>query len=309
MNQIFSDQVDKELIILLIMLIGYLICKVDKPKKESSVAITDPAIREAKKWYDSTYRAATDAKLSESNIEKYSSDWNKKFRPDWPEAQIFDENDATIIEIPALKNGEMTLSFSRPDAVNVDFNKSGTTTSLLIVKRKMEFNLYAMTIVASASHLKANDGKPPINNYRKKDKNFEGAVFFNKMDGTFVGGWRYQNGKPTRQLYPLGANCSRIHTGGGGVKADGEFPSGRIPLITVALWEDRIYHKNDPTAYYGNTYIVTNACADCPIDENIIIPGGIHETLTPHTAAYILPSRFRLEQELHQLKVGFRNLN
>jgi len=309
MNQGFADQVDKELIVLLIMLVGYLISKIEKPKKGSKLAANDPAIREAKLWYDSTYRPAGNSNSSKQLIGKYSGDWNKKFRPDWLDAQGFYECENLIIEIPALKNGEMTLSFSGPDTPDIDFNKSGTITSLLIVKRKAGFNLYAMTIVASAAHLKANHGRLGNNTYQKKDENFEGAVFFNKMDGTFVNGWRYQNGKVTRQLYPLSANRSGVRLTGKRIKPDAELSSYRSSLTLVALWEDRLYSGDNSNAYNCNTYITTNVYADCPIGEGITMSGGIDETFTPRAASYNLPSRFRLEQDLHQLKAGLRNLN
>ena len=309
MNQGFADQVDKELVVLLIMLVGYLISKIEKPKKGSKLAANDPAIREAKQWYDSTYRAAGDAKLSKQLTEKYANNWNKKFRPDWLEAQGFNERENLIIEIPALKNGEMTLSFSGPDNPDVDFNKSGTTTSLLIVKRKEGFSLYAMTIVASAAHLKANHGRPGNNTYQKKDMNFEGAVFFNKMDGTFVNGWRYQNGEATRQLYPVSTNRSGVHLMGKRYHADADLSSYRSSLIMVALWEDRLYSGENSNAYNCNTYIITNAYADCPIGEGITTPGGIGEPFAPRATSYSLASRFQLQQELHRLKVDVRALN
>jgi hypothetical protein len=304
MNHSFADKVDQELILLLIMLVGYLISKIKKPKKGSRLAANDAVIREAKLWYDRTYRAAGDAKLSKQLTEKYANDWNKKFRPDWLEAQGFYECESLIIEIPALKNGEMILSFSRPDSPDVDFNKPGTVTSLLIVKRKTDFNLYAMTIVASAAHLKANHGRLGNNTYQKKDENFEGAVFFNKMDGTFVNGWLYQNGKATRQLYPLRRNSSGVRLTGKRCKPDAKLSSYRSSLTIVALWEDRLYSGDKSNAYNCNTYITSNVYADRPISIDITTPGGINESLAIPASPYTLPSRFRIEQELQPLKAG-----
>jgi hypothetical protein len=305
----FAELVDKELMLLSIGLVGYVLCKIGKSKKGSSVALTDAEINEAKIWYQSTYQAATDPKLPKQNIEKYAGDWSRKFKPDWQEAQMFNECGTTIIEIPAIKNGEMTLSFSRPGTPELDFNKSGTKTSLLIVKRKMDYHLYAMTIVASAAHLRANHGRLGNNTYQKKDKNFEGAVFFNKMDGTFLNGWCYQNGEATRQLYPSGASYSGIRLMDKRHKAVEDLSTGRSTLIVAALWEDPIYAGNSPIAYKCNTYITTNVYADCPIGEGITIPGGIDETFRPYTVSENLQSRLRLRHELLRLKRGVRNLN
>ena len=92
-------------------------------------------------------------------------------------------------------------------------------------------------------------------------------------------------------------------------KIDDELSPYRTSLIMVTLWEDRIYKGNDPTDYHCNIYTTTKMYADCPISDDITIPGGINETLAPRRAPYGPPSRFLLEQELHRLKVGVRNLN
>jgi len=309
MDQIVAGQVNKEVILLSVGLAGYLLSKIGKLRKGSGFDFVDPEINDAKKWYNSAQQAVSDTELSKQNTGKHAGDWNQKFKPEWGGAQKFNECGTTIIEIPVHKNGEMTLSFSRPGNPELDFDRSGTVTSLLIVKRKTDFDMYAMTIVASAAYLKANHGRPGNNTYQKKEKAFEGAVFFNKMDGTFVNGWRYQNGEATRQLYPAGANYQRTRWMDKKHKTVEELSSGRRSLTVATLWEDPIYPGGNPVAYKFNTYITTNVYADCPIGEGITIPGGIHETFRPYTVSKSLPSRLRLRQEMYRLKTGIRNLN
>jgi hypothetical protein len=311
MNQIYSEPAGKELIVLLIgitgYLIGYLIYRNGKPKNEWPVTVHS-IIQEARDWYDKMYPGASDHNLPGQNIGKLYADWNKKFKPNWLKAQLFNEGGATMIEMPVLKNGEMTMSFFRDGTTEYDFNKSGTITSLLIAGRQGDFSVYAMTIIASPSYLSANPGELRNNTYQKKDKDFDGVVFFNKMDGTFLNGWHFQKGKATGQLYQLNVNCSGI-LAGERCKSINESLPGAGSLIAVTLWEDHIYAGNDPTIYNCNTYITTNVYAECPVGEGITKPGGIKETLNTQRRQHSLPSRLRLDQELHQLKTGVRVLN
>jgi hypothetical protein len=170
----------------------------------------------------------------------------------------------TYIEIPALKKGDMAMSFSNPDPKKFDFSKSGTLTSLLIVNYKM----YAMTILADSEYLKGNYNKLKDNTYQKMEKDFSGSVFFSLMDGTFVNGWRYQNGTITRQYSPYTSNHNVILTTGR-LKVDvAGIPPGCGAIITVTLWEDCAYLGSDvnfQNPFDCHYYTTTDVVADCPV--------------------------------------------
>ena len=94
----------------------------------------------------------------------------------------------------------MAMSQTSTDPNHFNFAKSGSLTSLIIVNKKGTFYVYAMTIIADSSYLKGDYTKTANNTYRTRDKDFTGNVFYNRMDGTFVNGWRYDNGKITGAL-------------------------------------------------------------------------------------------------------------
>src|ERR1700740_728563 len=139
----------------------------------------------------------------------------RKLFPLWAKATIFTQDGLTFIELPATKKGDMAMSFKKvKDTANYDFSRSGTMTDLLIVQIQNSFSMYAMTIMADSSYLKGNYNKVYQNSYFKMDTSFTGAVLFNRMDGTFVNGWRYQNGKVTRQLSAAPAGSTAIQVSG-----------------------------------------------------------------------------------------------
>jgi hypothetical protein len=195
-----------------------------------------------------------------------SHDWSKKFLPKWEKANTFTKDGITYIELPAIKIGDMAVLFSRPaDTVNFDFSKSGTLTSLLIVKGQKNYNMYAMTILADTSYLKGDYSKLANNTYQKMDKDFTGSVFFNQMDGTVVNGWRYKNGTIVRWLSPYtptgNQTVQSINDNKLNVNADAP-PCGASE--TTTLWEDCSYYENSPNVLFNCfTYTTTSVSYSC----------------------------------------------
>ncbi|MBS1519960.1 MAG: hypothetical protein JST50_03100, partial [Bacteroidetes bacterium] len=168
------------------------------------------------------------------------------------------------IEMPAIQVGNMAICFSKPkDSTKFDFSRSGSKTSLLIVKVQNAMNMYAMTIVADSSYLKGNYNKLANNTYQKIDTNFTGTVFFNQMDGTFVNGWIYKSGVITRQLSPsTSSNSQAIQSlNSGKLHVDEEEP-GCGAIVSVTVYEDcYTYPSGSSICYITND---TNVEEDCP---------------------------------------------
>ncbi|MBS1520008.1 MAG: hypothetical protein JST50_03340 [Bacteroidetes bacterium] len=149
------------------------------------------------------------------------------------------------------------------DSTKFDFSRSGSKTSLLIVKAQNAMNMYAMTIVADSSYLKGNYNLLANNTYQKIDTNFTGTIFFNQMDGTFVNGWIYKNGVITRQLSPASTsngqaiqsiNSDKLHV-------DEETP-GCGAIVSVTVYEDCYTYPSGTSLCYITSD--TNVAEDCP---------------------------------------------
>ena len=126
-------------------------CKKDKQEKLPVNTLTDPIISQAKAWYDSVYAAVNNnSKLATQSVgQKSTHDWSKRFFPDWAKANTYIAGGITYIELPATQVGNMAICFSKPkDTTKFDFSRSGSKTSLLIVKDQNMLSMYAMTIVA-----------------------------------------------------------------------------------------------------------------------------------------------------------------
>src|ERR1700733_11098479 len=104
--------------------------------------------------------------------------------PYWDKANAYTIDSLPYIELPALKRGDMAMSYQSVNPASFDFSKSQSLTSLIIVSKNGNFYMYAMTLLADSSYLNGDDTKLAKNSYRYKDKNFSGNVYYHRMDGS-----------------------------------------------------------------------------------------------------------------------------
>jgi hypothetical protein len=267
MKQPYPKPLTFRLIAVLLVITAALVthsCKKDRPEvKPPLITITNPMVSQAKQWYDSVYTSVSNTKQTTQSTGKAKHDLSKKFLPNWAKANTFTKDGITYIEIPAIKNGDMAISFTKPkDTVNFDFSRSGSLTDLVIVKGQNNFNMYVMTILADTSYLKGDYSKLAKNTYQKLDTNFTGAVFFNKMDGTFVNGWRYRDGVIIRSLSPYtGTSGQTIQSvSDNKLKVNFESPCGAIVGVTV--YEDCYQFPSGESLCYISSDV--SVMDDCP---------------------------------------------
>lgn len=175
-------------------------CK--KESKAQPATISDPAIIRAKAWYEATYPITPDNNQQVTqNVNSSKKDWSGILSPYWDKGVSFTSKGLDIVELPAMKKGDLAFSTQTADLDKFNFGNSNSVTSLLVVKQEGTYGIYAMTIMADPTYLQGNHAKLKNNTYRKRDKDFTGMVFYHKLDGTFVNGWRYVNGKVTTGVY------------------------------------------------------------------------------------------------------------
>ncbi|HTD98564.1 MAG TPA: hypothetical protein VK668_04735 [Mucilaginibacter sp.] len=255
------------IIVLMVMGLALIIhsCKKDNHNIQSET-ISDPTVMAAKQWYENSYAGAKVNKLSTQSIGHESKDWNKIFSPYWDKSVAFVSKDMTIVEAQALKKGDMAFSTLTVDSNKFDFSHSNSITSLLIIKQQNTFGIYAMTIMADPSYLKGDYGKLKNNTYRNRDKDFTGAVFYHSLDGTFINGWQYVNGKVTTPLYegnaPDATNQLVVQSTGN-QKTN---TTGCTATMITTFWQNCAYYENDPNfqhpfdCYYYTTQTIYNSC-------------------------------------------------
>jgi hypothetical protein len=203
----------KSLNVRVLLCLGFLIftaiiihsCKKDNKNQLQDADITDPNVLVAQAWYNTSYPASAAASTGtaqatqSTGAQQASADWSKIISPYWSKATAFtSKKGLNIVEAPALKKGDMAFARNMPANLSkYDFSQSGSLTSMLILKQGKQHAAYAMTILGDSSYIKGDYSKLANNTYRKKDKDFTGWVLYHQLNGTFVNGWRYVNGKVT----------------------------------------------------------------------------------------------------------------
>jgi hypothetical protein len=180
-------------------------CKKDNKNQLQDADITDPNVLVAQAWYNTSYPASAAASTGttqatqSTGAQQASADWSKIISPYWSKAIAFtSKKGLNIVEAPALKKSDMAFARNMPANLSkYDFSQSGSLTSMLILKQGKQHAAYAMTILGDSSYIKGDYSKLANNTYRKKDKDFTGWVLYHQLNGTFVNGWRYVNGKVT----------------------------------------------------------------------------------------------------------------
>jgi hypothetical protein len=175
-------------------------CKKDANSNEQN-KLADSTLNEARQWYENTYSLNSSPDKQIINGIGKKRDWSKILRPNWDKAEAFVSKGLNFIELPATKRGDMAFTTKDLPPGQFDFKNANSATSLLLIKQNGEYAIYAMTILADETYLKGNRSKLKNNTYRNRDQDFTGRVFYHTMDGTFINGWRYVNGKVTNALY------------------------------------------------------------------------------------------------------------
>src|SRR6185503_484789 len=258
-------------------------CRKDNTAKQQPDILNTGMVNMAKKWYTATYPEKSGTVVTQST--GGNQDWTRMFSPYWDKASTFGLDTLTFIELPALKKGNMAMSMKPGiDPKSFNFNNSGSLTSIIIVNKHGNFYVYAMTILADSSYLKGNYGKVPNNTYRHRDKDFTGYVFYNRLNGEFVNGWRYTNGVITGVINQAPVNNTGIQIQSINKKqVDVAEETDCQTTITTIYWESCDYYTNDyEDAHPFNCYDYTTSSAST-VCYTVPSTGGGSSTQTPCT--------------------------
>jgi len=175
-------------------------CKKDSTN-QSSANITNPAVSQAKQWYESTYPVTTtlNSKQTTQSVNQISNvpfDYTQHLKPDWQHAATYNRLGAAVIEIPLDASSDKVASDFRDMTNNkVIYKQQYSRSTFLLLNYGTGYNAYIMTIIADSTYLKGNLSKLANNTYRKHDADFSGVVMYFTPKGAFVSSFGYYNGK------------------------------------------------------------------------------------------------------------------
>ncbi len=162
----------------------------------------DKEIEEAKRWYDAT-RPEEVSFRSSNSVENASS---IEVKPDWEQAYVRANKKEKTVETNLFMKGE--IYFVQPEnkqkfeeTHDERYMRSHTR---LVVKTELSSgakDAFLMTIIPSVEYLELTDFKAFDNNsYIGRDKQFTGRILYHNLEGEFVNGWVYKNGRITHSL-------------------------------------------------------------------------------------------------------------
>lgn len=188
----------------------------------------------------------------------------KVVKPDWNSAFKSNNDKVEVVETSLTSNGGFGFATEESHCAWETNKNIGYMTSLprLVVmkdKKTGEIISFIMTIIGDKPYLEKNKFKLWQNSYLKKDRDFSGVVLFHNLEGTFVNGWKYTEGKVT-------------HT----IKMDSGFDlSVKLKSATIICSDEVIYGwftdciTNEWTVTVGNVteYHSETECGDPYIDD------------------------------------------
>ncbi len=129
-----------------------------------------------------------------------------RLKPEWKYSTVQKNLGYMAVEV-AIKT-EYNYSFMTPEAKELfvkqkdtRYRQSQTRLVFLTSQETNETDIFLMTIVPDVSYLEQTQFKPFRKvSYLKRDNNFSGFIFYQDINGNFVNGWKYANGKVTHDM-------------------------------------------------------------------------------------------------------------
>ena len=150
----------------------------------------------AEEWYNANHPPVVSLRSSGPEAQNRQ----QAIRPDWNVAKESHRGRFEAVETPVKINGhrimldaETAEKWSPGTEEGSDFIRNAAS---IVILKDMELKTtrsFMAVFVGSYDYLqKKRIGK---NSYLTRDREFDGSVYFFELDGTFVNGWKYSNGK------------------------------------------------------------------------------------------------------------------
>ncbi|MFI5159142.1 MAG: hypothetical protein ACHQF4_09775 [Sphingobacteriales bacterium] len=184
--------------------IAFVINSCRKDAKTQSLA--DPALNQAKTWYESTYPVAGNTRMliTRSTMPAVSSnfDFSQHIKPDWNHAKKYTRLGKNVIELPIDPSGKLASAIKNQTTGKVLNSKENSRSSFILLNDGKNYEAYVMTLLADSTYAKNHPGWASANTYQKRDLDFSGLVLYFTPNGEYVNGYLFNNGQqviPTEQ--------------------------------------------------------------------------------------------------------------
>jgi len=126
---------------------------------------------------------------------------NLAVKPMWQHSSVEQNNVYQAVEV--ILQMEKVFNFVDPEAMEKfkqnkkkEYIQSKTSLIYLVEKKTGKEEMFLMTISPDLSYQEYTKFDPFWKmSYLKRDSKYDGLIFYHNLDGKFVNGWRYKNGK------------------------------------------------------------------------------------------------------------------
>ncbi|WP_291529865.1 hypothetical protein [Bacteroides sp. UBA939] len=169
----------------------------------------------AKQWFESNYTPV---------VATRSVDGGERLqKPYWEKAKEYNRKRYEVVETPILAKGIHIVMDNETaehweSGKKSDFIRNTIRMVVLRDKKKGTTRSFIMTFVGTLDYLKKTRtiGK---NSYLYREPDFSGAVLFHELDGTFLNGWRYSDGKIVATLSKMRNDEQAVDASGAETRA------------------------------------------------------------------------------------------
>src|SRR6185437_2427786 len=163
----------------------------------------DPALNQAKSWYESTYPAAGNTRMLITQNTRPAVngtfDLSQYIKPDWNHAGKYVRLGKDVIELPVDPSAKLGSSILIQNTGRILNSKENSISSFILLNDGKNYSAYVMTLVADSDYVKNNPGWAAHNTYRKHDPAFSGLLLYFTPRGQFVNGYAFKNGRQVIQ--------------------------------------------------------------------------------------------------------------
>lgn len=154
----------------------------------------------AKDWFEAHQPEMLTLKSGDTSLPEPVAVW-----PDWETAFASHNNKVEVVESSIFGNGSFGFATEESFSQWASTEDMGYLTSLsrivvLKYKKTGEIVSFIMTIVGDKEYLEKNQFRQKNNTYVRKEKDFNGLVIFQNLQGEFVNGWRFTNGEVSHKV-------------------------------------------------------------------------------------------------------------